>query len=375
MPEKRDYYEILGLSKNASDDDIKKAYRQMAKKLHPDANPGDKSAETKFKEVNEAYSVLSDKQKRDSYDRFGHAGVDPSAMGGFNASDMGGFGFDIGDIFGSFFGGGFGRSSQKGFSRRGDDIGVEITVSFEEAALGTRKEITYNRIEHCRRCGGSGAETGTKAETCATCHGTGSVRVTQRTMLGVMQSTRPCSECRGTGKVIKNPCSECKGDGVVKKKKTLEFTVPAGINNGERISLRSQGNAGENGGESGDLFVFIKVKPHNFFERKEYDLFCEVPVTFSEAALGAKISVPTLEGVSEFSIPEGTQSGATFSLRGKGVKFINSDRKGDLYVKISVEVPKNLNQKQKDALKKFCDMAGQKNYEKKQKYSALLKKQ
>jgi len=371
MADKRDYYEVLGIAKNASDDDIKKSFRTLAKKYHPDANPGDKSAEVKFKEINEAYSVLSDAEKRAAYDQYGHAGIDPNGMGGF---DMSGMDFDIGDIFGSFFGGGFGSRSQRAGAQHGEDIGMELTISFEEAAFGCRKEVTYNRIEKCSACGGSGCAPGTQPETCPTCHGTGSVKTAQRTMLGMMQTTRICSDCRGTGKKIKNHCPDCKGEGRVRKKKTLEFNIPAGINDGERISLRNQGNAGTNGGQNGDLIIVINVKQHGFFVRKEYDLFCELPVTFSEAALGAKVTVPTLEGSSEFAVPEGTQPGTIFSLRGKGVKYINSDKKGDLYVTVVVEVPKNLNQKQKDALKKFNDACTGKNYEKKQKFFDKFKK-
>ncbi len=371
MAGKKDFYEVLGVGKGASEDDIKKAYRTLAKKYHPDANPGDKSAEEKFKEINEAYSVLSDGQKRAAYDQYGHAGVDPNGMGGFDASGMD---FDIGDIFGSFFGGGFGSRSQRSSVQHGEDIGMELTITFEEAAFGCRKEVSYNRVEKCAGCGGSGAAPGTHPETCSACHGTGSVKTTQRTMLGMMQTTRVCPDCRGTGKRIKDVCSECKGEGQNRKKKTLEFNIPAGIDNGERISLRGQGNAGVNGGQNGDLIIIVKVKPHNFFTRKDYDLYCELPVTFSEAALGAKVTVPTLEGASEFAVPEGTQPGTVFSLRGKGIKFVNSERKGDLYVTVSVEVPKNLNQKQKEALKKFSEACTAKNYEKKQKFFDKLKK-
>lgn len=377
MADKRDYYEVLGISKGASDDEIKKAYRTMAKKYHPDANPGDKSAEEKFKEVNEAYSILSDKEKRSMYDQYGHTGTDPNGMGGgagFDPSGMGGF--DFGDIFSSFFGGGFsstGRQTRNG-PERGDDIGIEVTISFEDAAFGVRKEIAYNRIEKCSTCNGSGAAAGSKAETCPHCHGTGSVRVTQRTMLGMMQTTRPCTECSGTGKIIKNPCPDCKGQGKVRRKKTLEFNIPAGIDDGERISLRGQGNAGANGGPSGDVIVEVNVKPHAFFKRKGYDLYCDIPITFVDAALGTKLTVPTLEGTSEMNVPEGTQTGTVFSLRGKGIKYINSDRKGDLYVTLNVEVPKNLTSKQKESLKAFGEVCTGKNYEKKTKFFDKFKK-
>jgi molecular chaperone DnaJ len=371
MADKRDYYEILGVAKTATEDELKKAYRTLAKKYHPDANPGDKSAEEKFKEINEAYSVLSDPEKRSAYDRYGHAGIDPNSMGGF---DMSGFDFDLGDIFGSFFGGGFGSRSTRSNVRDGEDIGMELTITFEEAAFGCRKEVSYYRIEKCAACGGEGAAPGTHPETCPTCRGTGSVRTTQRTMLGMMQTTRICTECGGTGKIIRERCHDCKGEGRIRKKKTLEFNIPAGINNGERISLRNQGNAGTGGGQNGDLIIAITVKPHSFFKRKEYDLHCDMPITFPEAALGVKVTVPTLDGSSELTIPEGTQPGTVFTLKGKGIKHINSDRKGDLYVTISVEVPKNLTTKQKDALKKFSESCTGKNYEKKQKFFDFFKK-
>ncbi|MBP5657008.1 MAG: molecular chaperone DnaJ, partial [Clostridia bacterium] len=242
-----------------------------------------------------------------------------------------------------------------------------------EAAFGCRKQVTFNRVEKCFSCGGSGAKAGSSPETCRTCHGTGPVKVTQRTMLGMMQTTRQCSDCHGTGTIIKDPCPECKGEGTVRRKKTLEFNIPAGIDDGERISLRGQGNAGTNGGAAGDLIVEVTVKPHSFFVRRDYDIYCEMPLTFAEAALGAKVKVPTLEGSSEFSIPEGTQSGAVFSLRGKGIKYVNSDKRGDLYVTVNVEVPKSLNSKQKEALQKFEDLCSGKNYEKKNKFNNRLK--
>ncbi|MBO4501379.1 MAG: molecular chaperone DnaJ [Clostridia bacterium] len=373
MADKRDYYEVLGVSKTATDPEIKKAYFALAKKYHPDANPGDKEAEKKFKELNEAYSVLSDKEKRAAYDQYGHAGVDPNGMGG-GGFDPSGMGFDMSDIFSSFFGGGFGGSARSRTSAmRGSDIGMGITITFEEAAFGCHKQVTFNRVEKCSSCGGSGAKSGTTPETCRTCHGTGSVRVSQRTMLGMMQTTRQCSECHGTGKIIKDPCPECKGEGSVRRKKTLEFNIPAGIDDGERISLRGQGNAGANGGANGDLIIEVTVKQHSFFIRRDYDIYCEMPLTYAEAALGAKVKVPTLEGSSEFSIPEGTQSGAVFSLRGKGIKHVNSEKRGDLYVTVNVEVPKSLNSKQKEALQKFQDLCSNKNYEKKSKFQSRLK--
>ncbi len=363
---KRDYYETLGVSKGASDDEIKKAYRSLAKKYHPDMNPGNKEAEQKFKEVNEAYGVLSDAEKRQRYDQYGFEGVDPSAGTGAGYGDFGGFGgFDFGDIFSSFFGG---TSQGGGTSRRnvpvdGDDILYRMTLSFEEAAFGCKKEVTYNRIEKCGDCHGSGAAPGTSAETCSACHGTGSVRVTQRTALGMFQSTRVCDACRGTGKTIKTPCSNCNGKGFVKVTKKVEISIPAGINDGQNIANRGLGNEGRNGGASGDLIIAVSVRPHPVFERQGYDIYCDVPVTFVEAALGATIRVPTLEGDTEYTIPEGTQTGTSFTLRGKGIQNLKNPRtRGDLKFTVTVEVPTNLNGEQKDSLRAFAEKCGDRNY-------------
>ena len=377
MAEKRDYYEVLGVSKTASDDEIKKAYRTLAKKYHPDANPNDKTAEAKFKEVNEAYSVLSNPEERQKYDQYGHAAFDPSAAGSGFGGGFGGFGdVDLGDIFGSFFGGFGGTSSRtsKNSPMRGDDIGYNLTITFEEAAFGCKKEITYSRMEACSECGGSGAAKGTSAETCRTCNGTGSVRVTQNTAFGTMQTVRPCSACHGKGKIITTPCSACKGSGSVKKQKRIEFNIPAGIADGERMLLRGQGGMGVNGGPSGDLIILIAVKPHSFFERRGNNLYCEMPITFVDAALGAKVEVPTLEGKSEFSIPEGTQTGTVFSLKGKGIQSTNGTGRGNLYVTVNIEVPKNLTQKQKDILASFGESCDLKNYGKKKSFFDKFKK-
>ncbi len=378
MAEKRDYYEVLGLTKSASDDEIKKAYRTLAKKYHPDANPGDKSAEEKFKEINEAYSVLSNPQEKQKYDQYGHAAFDPSSGAGYGGfGGFGDFNVDLGDIFGSFFGGGFGSSSgrsSRNAPRRGDDIGYNITITFEEAAFGCKKEITYSRMESCPECGGSGAAKGTTAETCRTCNGTGSVRVSQNTAFGTMQTVRPCSACHGEGKIIKTPCGTCKGSGSVKKQKRIEFSIPAGIADGERILLRGQGGMGQKGGPAGDLIVMVSVKPHNFFERRGNNLYCEMPITFVEATLGGKVEVPTLEGKSEFTVPEGTQTGTVFCLKGKGIQNTNGSGRGNLYVTVNIEVPKNLTQKQKDALIAFGDSCDIKNYSKKKSFFDKFKK-
>lgn len=369
MADKRDYYEVLGINKGASADEIKKAYRALAKKYHPDMNPGDKDAEVKFKEVNEAYAVLSDEEKKRIYDQYGHAGLDGSA--GFGGAGAGGFsgGFsnfdfgDIGDIFSSFFGGGAssGSSSRRNGPIRGEDIAYRITLSFEEAAFGCKKDISYNRIERCSDCGGSGAEKGTSAETCPQCHGTGQIRVTQKTMLGMMQTTRPCDACRGTGKIIKTPCKNCNGKGYVKVTKKLSISIPAGIDDGERVGVTGQGNEGRNGGSAGDLVIVVNVRPHSIFKRDGYNLYCEVPITYSEAALGAELSIPTLEGDVKYTIPEGTQTGTRFTIRGSGIQIPRSQRKGDLIFTVNVEVPKNLNENQKELLRQFAESCGEKN--------------
>lgn len=361
---KRDYYEVLGVKKGASDDEIKKAYRVLAKKYHPDMNPGDKEAEARFKEANEAYDVLSDKEKRSKYDQFGHAAFDPS-MGGSGFGGFGGFGggdFDFGDIFSSFFGGGGSSRSRRNMPIDGEDVAARITIDFEEAAFGCKRDVTFARVEVCPECSATGAAKGTKAETCQTCHGTGSVTVKQQTMLGYMQTQRPCQECRGSGKIVKNPCSNCNGKGYVKVNKKLEVSIPAGIDTMQRIVLRGQGSAGRNGGDNGDLIIEVRVKNHEIFTRDGNNLYCDVPISFTEAALGAEIDIPILGGKPEkYEIPEGTQSGASFTLRGKGIPDINTKRRGDLIITVLVETPKNLNSEQKKLLRQFADSLGEKN--------------
>lgn len=370
MAEKRDYYEVLGVSKTASEDELKKAYRVLAKKYHPDMNPGDKDAEAKFKEVNEAYAILSDSDKRAKYDQMGHAAFDPASGGyGGGYGDFGGF--DFGDIFGSFFGGGSSGSRRNG-PTRGEDLEVRVTIDFMEAVKGCKKEISYNRVEHCSSCNGSGAAKGTHAETCATCRGQGQVKTTQRTPLGMFQSTRPCPDCKGTGKIIKNPCPECRGTGIKTVKKKLDATIPQGIDNGQNIVIRERGNEGKNGGSAGDLYISVSVRPHPTFERKGYDVHCELPITFVEAALGAEVDVPTLEGSEKMKIDGETQTGTVLTMRGKGIPNINNPRqRGNLYLHCVVETPRNLTEKQKDILRQFGDATGNKNYQKKQ---SLLRK-
>lgn len=371
--QKRDCYEVLGLQKGASDSEIKKAFYKLAKQYHPDANPGDKAAEERFKEVNEAYSVLSDSEKRARYDQFGWAGVDPSAGGG---GGFGGFseGFDVGDLFGDLFGGIFGGGGSRRNAngpQRGEDVSVRLTLTFEEAAFGCKKEISYARVESCPTCSGSG---GTGVETCTKCGGRGQVTVQQRTPFGYMQSSQACDACRGKGKIIKNPCKDCRGVGLKRRDKVIEVKVPGGIDNGQRISLRGQGNAGANGGPAGDLYVAIAVRPHEVFTRDGFDLLCDLPITFVEAALGAKVTVPTLEGQGELTIPEGTQSGTTFCIKGKGVQQLNGKGRGDLLVTVEVEVPKGLGKKQKDALAAFGELCEDKHYAKKNSFFSKFKK-
>ncbi len=380
MAEKRDYYEVLGVDKSASDADIKKAYRNLAKKYHPDANPGDATAEAKFKEINEAYSVLSDSETKARYDQYGHAGTDPNfGAGGFGGGFggfSGGFGgdaFDLGDLFGDLFGGGR-RQSRPNAPKRGADIETYITLTFEEAAFGCTKDIEFTRVETCSHCKGSGANGAGGVETCKTCNGTGTVRTVQRTPFGSMQSQRPCSACKGTGKIVKDPCNECKGSGVNRIKKKLSVNIPAGIDDEQRVILRGQGNHGTNGGSAGDLYVEVKIKPHKLFVRNGDDIHYEMPVSYAEAVLGAKLTVPTLEGESEFSIPEGTQTGSVFSLRGKGIPNVNGKGRGNIYVTVTVEVPKSLNSKQKELLKQFDKAMGNKNTPKKQSFFSKFKK-
>ena len=366
---KRDYYEVLGLSKGASEDDIKKAYRQMAKKYHPDMNPGDKEAEAKFKEVNEAYAVLSDPDKKAKYDQYGHAAFDPSS--GFGEG-FGDFGFDFSDIFSNIFGGGGGTSSRWRASVRGDDIAVRVSLTFEEAVFGVKKDISYQKVQKCSECNGSGAAKGTSAKTCPTCKGTGQVKTQQRTPFGVMQSSRTCDACRGRGKIIETPCKNCRGTGYEKVTKKLEVSIPAGIDDGQRIVLREKGSDGENGGRAGDLIIVVNVRKHDIFERDGSDIYCEVPITFSEATLGAEIDIPTLEGKMKYRVPEGTQSGTVFTLRQKGVQNVNYKTRGNLYVTVVVEVPKNLSAEQKSLLSKFADSCGEKNYAKREKFFKKL---
>jgi molecular chaperone DnaJ len=364
---KRDYYEVLGVSKGASDDEIKKAYRKLAKKYHPDMNPGDKEAEAKFKEVNEAYSVLSDEQKRARYDQFGHAGVDPNYGAGGPGGPFGGFDMgdiDLGDIFGSFFGGGGfggfgGGGARRNGPQKGESLRANLTITFEEAAFGCEKEINLNRTEECDECHGSGCQPGTTAETCPDCRGTGVVRVQQRTGGFAFSSTAACTRCRGTGKIIHSPCKSCGGNGSVKKSKRITVTIPAGIDDGQAVSLRGQGNAGKNGGPAGDLIVGVRVKPHPQFRRDGTTVLYEQPVSFFQAAMGAELEIPTIDGKVKYTLPAGTQTGTTFRLRGKGIPELRGRGRGDQYVTIRVQVPTSLNSEQKEALRAFAQAMGE----------------
>ncbi|MBQ9468337.1 MAG: molecular chaperone DnaJ [Clostridia bacterium] len=366
MADKRDYYEILGVDKKADDATIKKTYRTLTKKYHPDLNPGDKDAEEKFKEVNEAYAVLSDPEKRAKYDQMGHAAFDPSAGGGAYGGGFGGFGgFDFGDIFSSFFGGSS-RGESASASTRGDDLEVQITIDFMEAVRGCKKDVTYSRTERCADCGGTGAEKGTAPEKCTACGGTGQVRQTQRTPLGMFQTTRTCPQCRGKGRIVKTPCSSCRGRGFKGVKKTLTVTIPAGIDNRQNVVLRGQGDEGQNGGGAGDLYISVNVRPHPVFERKGNDVYCELPITFVEAALGGEVDVPTLEGTEKLNVPSETQTGTVLTMRGRGICPPGGRSRGNLYLQCVVETPKGLTEKQKDILRSFGDATGNKNYQKKQ---------
>ncbi len=380
MADKRDYYEVLGVEKGATDDEIKKAYRKKAKLYHPDLHPGDAEAERNFKEVAEAYEVLSDKDKKARYDQFGHAGVDPNfgaGQGGnpFGGGFGGGFDFgDLGDIFGSMFGGGFGGGGRNpNAPRRGGDVESHIVISFEEAAKGCKKTIKITKIDNCSECGGSGAEKGSSPVTCTACRGTGRVTVQQRTPFGMVQTQRACEKCSGMGKTIDKPCKLCQGKGKIRHTVDRDIDIPAGIDNGQAVSMRGEGNVGSNGGPSGDLIVEISVRPHPFFERNGFDVYCEIPVTFAQAALGAEIIVPTLEGKVKFNIHEGTQPGEKFKLRDKGIKRLNYSGKGDQYVIINVEVPKDLSKKQKELLRDFDNATDDKNYNKKKSFFDKVK--
>lgn len=373
---KRDYYEVLGIDKNADEKEIKSAFRKLAKQYHPDLNPDNKEAEAKFKEVNEAYEALSDPEKKARYDQFGHAAFDQNQGYG----QGGGFG-DFSDIFGDFFGGGFGdifggnsRTSKNG-PRAGADLKIQIDITFEEAVFGTKKDIRIKRTENCTECSGTGAKPGSNKKTCPTCGGSGATKTVQRTPFGQFASTKTCSTCNGAGEVIENPCTSCGGSGKEKVSKKLSINIPAGVDTGSVITLRGEGNHGDKGGPSGNLYVYLNVKEHKLFERDGYDIWCEVPISFTVAALGGSIEVPSIDGKIKHEIPSGTQTGTVFRFKGKGIKNLRGSDKGDQYVRVKVEVPKKLTDKQKHILEQFEVEMGEKveRSDKKRPFGKFLK--
>lgn len=374
MADKRDYYEVLGVEKGSSDDEIKKAFRKKAKMYHPDLHPDDKDAEKNFKEVNEAYEVLSDKDKKARYDQFGHAGVDPNYGAGAGGYGSYAGGFDVDDILNSFFGG-FGgrRQANPNAPRRGSDIETVCTVSFEEAAKGCRKKISYQCIEVCDECNGSGARKGTSPKTCSSCGGSGQVKINSRTPFGVVQTSKACDACGGRGRIVENPCGRCDGKGRIRKTRNDEINIPAGIADGQRMSVSGKGNAGINHGPAGDLYIMVSVRPHPIFERKGDDVYCELPLTFVQACLGAEVIVPTLDGKVTYSVREGTQPGDRFRLKGRGIQSLNGRGKGDQYVTVTVEVPKNLSKRQKELLMEFDGNSSEKNYQQRKGFFNKLK--
>ena len=383
MADKRDYYEVLGLSKGASDDEIKKAFRKGAMKYHPDKNPGDKVAEEKFKEINEAYEVLSDPDKKSKYDRFGHAGVDPNfGAGGFGGGQgfggfggfgggAGGFGFeDIFDMFGGMAGGGR-RSSRRNGPQKGKDLQKTVTIEFTEALFGCTKELELNKDVKCKTCGGSGAKAGTSKKTCDQCGGSGQVSQVSQTPFGRFQNIITCPKCGGSGQIIENPCPDCSGTGKVRKKVKIKVDIPAGVDNDSVITLRGQGAPGNNGGPDGDLYVVINVKPHSTYKRKGDDLYLDLPISYDQAALGAKVKVPGFGETYNYTITAGTQTGSTFRLKGKGAPNVHTGRKGDLYVKVNIEVPTKLSSKEKKAIKEMADTMSDSAYPQRSRFEKL----
>ncbi|ABO51005.1 chaperone protein DnaJ [Desulforamulus reducens MI-1] len=352
---KRDYYEVLGLSKGASADEIKKAYRKLARQYHPDAYQGDKAeAETKFKEIAEAYAVLSDPEKRTSYDQFGHAATDGQ---GFGAGGFGGFNGDFGDIFDMFFGG-MGR--QRNGPQKGNDLRVNMEISFKEAAFGVERDIQVPRTENCDTCGGSGAAPGSSTKTCGTCHGSGQVQYAANSPFGRIVQSRTCDKCHGTGKIIEKLCPTCRGAGQIRKTKSIHVKIPAGVDEGSRLRLSGEGEAGLRGGPPGDLYVYILVRPHKFFRREGNEVVCDMEISFAQAALGDVLEVPTLDGSADLKVPEGTQTGTIFRIRGKGIPYLNGSGRGDQHVRVRVVTPTRLNEKQKDLLREFAKMNDEK---------------
>ena len=357
---KRDYYEVLGVSKSATDDEIKKAYRQVAKKYHPDMNPGDKEAEAKFKEASEAYAILSDADKRRQYDQFGHAAFEQGGggAGGFDFSGMD-MGDIFGDLFGDLFGGGRSRRSSNG-PQKGANVRTGIRITFNEAVFGTQKELDLNLKEKCDTCGGSGAKPGTQSETCTKCGGKGQVAYTQQSLFGMVRNVQTCPDCRGTGKIIKEKCSDCYGNGYVTRRKKIQVTVPAGIDHGQSIRIRGKGEPGTNGGEQGDLLVEVAVSAHPIFQRQDYDIYSTAPMSFTQAALGGDVRISTVDGDVLYTVKPGTQTDTKVRLRGKGVPTLrNKEIRGDHYVTLVVQVPSKLTAEQKELLEKFAEASGE----------------
>lgn len=376
---KRDYYEILGLNKGCSDDEIKKAYRKMAKKYHPDLNPGDKQAETSFKEVNEAYEILGDNQKKSQYDAYGHSAFEQGSggsgfSGGFSGASYDFGDIDLGDIFGSFFGGGFGgRSRNPNAPKKGNDIRVQLIISFMEAVHGCEKEVSISTLHNCDDCNGTGSKDKNK-KTCTECGGTGQIKISQRTPFGMVQTSKTCNKCSGTGSVINNPCKTCSGSGKINKPTKVSIKIPAGIDDEQIVSVQGKGDVGANGGPNGDLLVIIAVRPDAIFEREGYDVWCEIPITYAQAVLGDDVIVPSVDGKIKYNIPAGTQPGTVFRLKHKGIAHLRGRGKGDGYVKVTVEVPKNLNSEQKQAVKKLdLLLTGDKYYEKRKGFLDKIK--
>ncbi|NCC83625.1 MAG: molecular chaperone DnaJ [Clostridia bacterium] len=372
MADKRDYYEVLGVAKNATEEELKKAYRKTAKKFHPDLNPDNAEAEAKFKEANEAYAVLSDPEKRQRYDQFGHAGVDQQ---GFDPSGFGGF-EDLGDIFSQFFGGGFGGrgASRQNAPTRGQDIRYRITLDFMEAAFGTKKVINVSLEDTCETCNGSGAKPGTDVKTCGRCHGSGQVQERQQSIFGTVMTSRACPECQGSGKIITEKCTSCNGRGRKQRSKSLTVNIPAGIDNGESLTLRGEGEPGYNGGPNGNIYLVIQIKPHDVLRREGYNTFCTVPVTFAQAALGAEIEIPTIDGPQHYELKEGSQPGDVITLKGKGIPYINRNNvRGDAFATIDLEVPRKLNEEQKRMIREFDKTTSSSNYSKREGFFTKLK--
>ena len=371
----RDYYEVLGVTKGASDDEIKKAFRQQAKKYHPDLHPGDKEAEAKFKEVNEAYSILSDPDKKAKYDRFGQAGVDPNGFGGGGGGAYNAYDVDLGDIFSSFFGGGFGGSSRRRTGpQKGADLKYHMALEFMEAAFGCTKTFQISKEDICKSCNGSGAQPGTTPETCPTCRGAGRVQQQTQTLFGMTMVTKTCPTCNGRGTVIKTPCSQCRGKGRLTTKKNISVVIPAGVDTGDMLPVRGEGEPGTNGGPYGDLYIEFKVKKHDVFERSGINTSCNVPITFAQAALGGEIEIPTIYGSQKYTIKEGTQPGDSVVLRGVGIPNKNNPKmKGDHVVKFVLEVPMGLSREQKQLLKQFNDTLTDRNYAKRSQFFQRIK--